>query len=185
MGIARHLAYAPDEIGAVERQLAETRERLAREERERQERIAQEVRERQAHIAVANAASSTTAAAAIESSLDWDYSYNKVYVPAAYETRLRESGIWFKEYSLETSQKYAGFTSSTLEKVYFSVRLRNPASHAVQVTYKIKAREQFSVGKALGNTTKAGFWGVMVGIALLALLETRTLVSQWVRWREV
>jgi hypothetical protein len=175
----REYGHTPAALAELERQIAaeqdrQEQERRAREERERQERIAREERARQERLAAAareqtRQAEARSRVASLESSLNWGYGYNEVYVPPTYETKLRDRGIFFREYYLETTQSTPGFTISDLEKVYFAVRLKNPSDRPVQVTYRITAREEFSVGRAVGTTVNAagwGFVGAMVGSLL-------------------
>lgn len=183
LATARNLAPNPSEVAAVETLIRDGKarveqerlarleqERLAREsaERERREQEARLAAERsrqeaarQAQATASSASSSAGGGAGrLESSLDFNYDYSKVYTPPVYESRLKERGIIFKEYVWETQERMPGYTSSTLERVYFSVRLKNGTGSPMEVSYRIKARERFSVGRTASNATKAGFWAV-------------------------
>lgn len=177
LATARHLAYAPDQIAAMEQAIADERDRqeqqrIARAEAERKEkeRLARAEARRQASESRATASTSTGSGSSgrLVSSLDWGYEYNDIYVPPTYESELKRRGIFFPEYYLETRQTMSGYTISDLEKVYFAVKLKNTTNNSMRVTYKISAREQFSVGRAVGTTANAAGWG-LVGAALGSL----------------
>lgn len=164
LATARHLAYAPDQIAAMEQAIADERDR------QEQQRIARAEARRQASESRAAASTSTGSGSSgrLVSSLDWGYEYNDIYVPPTYESELKRRGIFFPEYYLETRQTMSGYTISDLEKVYFAVKLKNTTNNSMRVTYKISAREQFSVGRAVGTTANAAGWG-LVGAALGSL----------------
>lgn len=170
----RAYGYAAAELAVLEDRVKAGRR--AQEERQRQERIAREARERayRARLAAAAREREQTAAAEVRtgrliSSLDWGYGYDEVHVPPTYETKLKDRGFFFRDYYFETRQKSPGFTVTDLEEVYFAVRLKNPTDQPMRVTYRITAREEFSVGRAVGTTANAAGWG-LVGAALGGLL---------------
>lgn len=105
----------------------------------------------------------------LESSLSWGYDSYDIYVPEKYEIQLKERGIFFKEYYLEATQTQPAQTHEVVVNVYFAVKLKNPTNRSVRVTYKIKAREQFSISRAADNTVETGLWALGGALAITAL----------------
>lgn len=188
LDIARNLAYTPEAISALERQIAEEKtrreqEKLAKEKREKeeQERLAKEKKEQEEKTrlaelerdkerqAKATAKTVSVSRSDLESSLSWGYDSYDIYVPEKYEIQLKERGIFFKEYYLEATQTQPAQTHEVVVNVYFAVKLKNPTNRSVRVTYKIKAREQFSISRAADNTVETGLWALGGALAITAL----------------
>lgn len=178
LAAARNMAYAPDEIRAVEKLIEEERERrarLAREERERQQRLAEE--ERSARDAAAQAAASSEAGSTgtdsqdtVEVKLDWGYNYSSIYIPPTYKSRLERVGLFSSEYQWVTSEDLPGYTKTNLSSLYVAVNLKNNSSERMRVRYKITAREKFSISRASGNIVETGIFAI-AGAGLASWLD--------------
>jgi len=186
---ARNLADSPDAVRTLEQQISaeKTRreqERLAQEkhQREAQERLAQENRQREAQERLAqqkqtstttssssSSAKTTVSASDLDSNLSWGYDAVDIHIPPVYETKLKERGVFFTEYYLETTESQPARTETHYKQVYFAIRLHNPANRTIKVTYKVKAREQFSLDRGVQNTIATGAWA-LVGAGVAAYL---------------
>lgn len=181
---AERASYNPEAVGEVkeyvddqrtvlaerERREREERERIARlerEEREQKERQRRERKERERKIAASTVASATKED--VNAKLSWDYSSRNIYVPPTYKTERRMEGWPFPEYVWETKVDRPSYSYSDLEKVYFSVRLKNTTNSSRRVTYRITARERFSVSKVVGNTFATALMAFAGGVVADAL----------------
>ena len=176
---ARNMAYSPDEIRSVENLIAEERqrrERLAREERERKERLAEEERRAREAVARAKAAGDagstrTASRSAVDSKLNWGYDYRSLYIPPTYRARLEKYDTLFStKYVWVMTEDLPGYTTSNLESLYFSVRLKNNSGEKKRVRYKISAREKVSISRAAGNIWEGAIFA-LAGAGLASWLD--------------
>jgi len=161
---ARNLADSPDAVRALEQQIS------AEKTRREQERLAQQKQTSTTTSSSSSSSAKTTVSASdLDSNLSWGYDAVDIHIPPVYETKLKERGVFFTEYYLETTESQPARTETHYKQVYFAIRLHNPANRTIKVTYKVKAREQFSLDRGVQNTIATGAWA-LVGAGVAAYL---------------